>query len=113
MTISDVRPFWMTGDDPKWCKAHHSPEVELVDRECWSAPAEVPLSFMPGGMDSDGHAPEGLMLNLMRAWREAEAHIDVGWLQGSMESFKLTLDEAERLAFTLTQLVNTARDNTP
>lgn len=112
-TENKTRPWYMPEDCGKWCRAGHEPNAELGDRECWSDSFEIPLSYMPGVGEGEAHEPEGYLVNLRKEWRAIEPIIDLGWIQGSLDTVHLTLGEAERLAFILTKLVDIARDGEP
>ncbi|MEU9843162.1 hypothetical protein AB0C69_28515 [Actinomadura sp. NPDC048032] len=112
MTTNDVsaRPWYATEDCGKWCRGTHAPDSEVEDRDCWSDLYQVPLKYLPGSVRDGVHKPEGFTVNLSKGWREAEPHITLGSIEGSLDLTKLTLSEAERLAFLLTKLVDLARD---
>ena len=106
MTISDVRPFWMNSAHAKWCQNDHTRDLHPDDHVCWGALAEVPMTMEKPSRSRD--LSEGFLAQLFQESPDSEPVVSIG-INYAQVGWHITLEEAERFAFTLTRLVAIAR----
>lgn len=105
-----TRPYWQTRRCPEWCTTRHTDADIGEDRrhESKATGMDLPLDG-PIYYESTGEVePNQLFANLSLPYRAAEPHVQV-WAEEGKSWLDLTLEDAEVLAHTLTELVRTGR----
>ncbi|MCC5578998.1 hypothetical protein IMZ11_25560 [Microtetraspora sp. AC03309] len=111
---ADNPPTWLTGPCPTWCIAEHRGSDHPDDRNHHSTNVSVSLKTMDyqnhGTPDEPRFVPLELMADLFQQHLQAEPRVVLNDTSDKFADY-LSLDEAERFANHLLELVLAARHN--